>query len=246
MFRKSLLTMALLAVFGFVSAQSLQFEWNGYVYADGEEIICNEADLDVDEVMVHLQVRNTTDQAIYVVLMKEEIQTVEGANNYFCWGECYSSTVAVSEPVYLGGNELTDEYMMSLHASFDPDWTFDPAQWIQGTQIVKYTIYDERNESDKTSVIVKFVSDADAVSENTIAMGHAYPNPASSTVSFDVNYNGVASVALYNLLGQEVLSQDVNGSKVVLPVSDLNEGIYFCNLKVNGQVVKTEKFIVKK
>ncbi len=34
--------------------------------------------------------------------------------------------------------------------------------------------------------------------------------------------------------------------QVVLPVDNLNDGIYFCSIKLNGRAVKTEKFVVKK
>ena len=53
---------------------------------------------------------------------------------------------------------------------------------------------------------------------------------------------------MYNLLGQEVMREQLNNMQGVVSfsVADLNDGIYFCNLFVNGQAVKTEKFVVKK
>ena len=44
------------------------------------------------------------------------------------------------------------------------------------------------------------------------------------------------------------MSQDLNSlqGQAVLSVADLTEGIYFCNLKVDGRTVRTEKFIVRK
>jgi hypothetical protein len=44
------------------------------------------------------------------------------------------------------------------------------------------------------------------------------------------------------------MSQRLNNLQGVaaFSVADLNEGIYFCNLVVNGQAVKTEKFVVRK
>lgn len=246
MIRKSLLTMVLLAIFGFVSAQSLQFELNGHVYADGDEVLCNEPNLVFDEMIQHFQIRNNSSEAINVVVKKEEVEVLEGTMNYFCWGLCLSPEVYVSQPVPMEAGAVSGEEDFAIHVSFDPEWTMDPAQWLQGVVVIKYTAYNERNEDDKVSIIVKFESDITSVAENQVSMSQAYPNPASSVVRFNVNCEGLASVALYNLLGQEVLTQDVENDQVVLSVADLNEGIYFCNLKVNGQVVRTEKFIVKK
>ena len=55
-------------------------------------------------------------------------------------------------------------------------------------------------------------------------------------------------LTVYNLLGQEVMNQPVSGfhGQVSFAVDDLTEGIYFCNLTVNGRAMKTEKFIIKK
>ena len=53
---------------------------------------------------------------------------------------------------------------------------------------------------------------------------------------------------VYNLLGQEVKSTVVNGTqgKVVITLDDFQSGIYFCSFFMDGEMVKTEKFIVKK
>lgn len=247
MIRKSLLTLALMALVGFVSAQSLQFEWNGHVYENDEVIVCDEPNFDFNEMVQHMQIRNLSDEPINVVVMKKELEMVEGSSNYFCWGMCYGSSVFVSAPVEMAAGAVSAEGDLGFHHNYDPEFTFDPTQWLTGTSVVMYTAYNERNEADCVTITVKFVyGDDSAVEENQISFSHAYPNPASSVVRFDVNCEGVASVALYNLLGQEVMTQNVENGQVTLPVADLNEGIYFCNLKVNGQVVRTEKFIVKK
>ena len=69
-------------------------------------------------------------------------------------------------------------------------------------------------------------------------------------MNFDYNINAGdrASVSVYTLLGQEVRNQQVNTlqGRLSVSVADLNEGIYFCKLFVNGCAVKTEKFLVKK
>ena len=43
-------------------------------------------------------------------------------------------------------------------------------------------------------------------------------------------------------------SQLVNSrqSRINISVNDLQPGIYFCSFQVNNEVVKTEKFIVKR
>lgn len=234
MIRKSLLTLVLLAFAGFVSAQSLQFELNGEVFTDGQEITCTNDEYGFGEIIQHMSLRNISNNDLSVLVEKEIVQDMEGAMNTFCFGNCYGPDTFIGEPVRISAQSLnTDD--LSFHVIFEQF----------GSVVMKYYAYDSANPTDRVSIVVKFVYGDTGVSES-ISMSSAYPNPASSVVRFDVNCEGAASVELFNLLGQKVMNQSVENGQVVLSVADLNEGVYFCNLKVNGQVVKTEKFIVKK
>ncbi len=234
MIRKSLLTLVLLAFAGFVSAQSLQFELNGEVFTDGQEITCTNDEYGFGEIIQHMSVRNMADYDLAVVIEKEIVEDMEGAMNTFCFGNCYGPEMFISPSVRVAAHSLNEEDL-SFHVIFEQP----------GCVVMKYYAYPEVNPTERVSIVVKFVYDPTGVSES-ISMSSAYPNPASSVVRFDVNCEGAASVELFNLLGQKVMNQSVENGQVVLSVADLNEGVYFCNLKVNGQVVKTEKFIVKK
>ena len=55
-----------------------------------------------------------------------------------------------------------------------------------------------------------------------------------------------ATIAIYNMMGQEVIRQDVNDTHVSVNVSDLTDGIYFYSIIVNGDAVKTSKLVVRK
>ena len=120
---------------------------------------------------------------------------------------------------------------------------------VVGRTSMRVYAYARSNPDERISVV--FVADnATNTTENHLSLGHAYPNPASSQVHFDYkadNYSNV-NVVVYNLLGQEVKSQFVNGSQnhISIAVDDMQPGIYFCRFSINGEVVKTEKFIVKR
>lgn len=240
MMKKSIFTLAFLAVMAFASAQSLQFELDGYVFANDEMVFCfNE---EYGELVQHMQIRNLSGNDLNVVVERDEVSVAEGSINYFCWGMCFSPTVSVSRPpVPVAAGELTGEDALAFH--YMPEAS-------TGSSSIRYYAYDPEVEDSRISIIIVFNS-SENVSENAFAdMGCAYPNPASSAVHFNYELSaGVrASIAVYNLLGQEVLKQDLDAlqGQAVLSVADLTEGIYFCNLKVDGRTVKTEKFIVRK
>ena len=66
--------------------------------------------------------------------------------------------------------------------------------------------------------------------------------------AFDMDDDGNLTAVVYNIVGQEVLRKDLNANfgQMSLSVADLNDGIYFCTMMVNGSAYATQKFIVKK
>lgn len=243
MIKKTVFTLMLLAVMGYVSAQSLRFEWEEHVFAEGETIECTNDEYGYGEYIQHMQIRNLTSEPIKILIEKEVIQDLESVINSFCWGMCYGPDVFVSpNAVEVQANSLnTDD--LSFHALYsDPE--------VFGDVIIKYYAYEEHNPNDRISIIIRFRKSGEGVNETaSVHFGQPYPNPASSTVSFNYDLSGGnATAVIYNLVGQEVMRQEINTfeGKLSLLVSDLNDGIYFCSVMRNGQTLATVKFVVKK
>ena len=238
MLKKSLLIVILTAFVGMISAQTLQFEHDGHVYENGETIISpfNEA---FQEYVTELNIRNLTNDDINVIMEQDVLETAEGIMMQFCWGLCMvGSGHLVSQPVAVPAQTLSED-IVALHCSF-----------LEGeTGVVKaiYHAYDQNNPDNKISIIVLYGQTANTP-EYTVNLGQAYPHPATSQVHFDLQCNDNVEVVVYNLLGQEVKSQLVSAhqNRVNIAVDDLQAGIYFCRFTINGAVVRTEKFIVKR
>lgn len=242
MMKKSIFTLVLMAVIGCVSAQSLQFELNGTVYSEGETIECTTPN-EWGEYIQEMQLRNLTSDDLNVLVKKEVIEDLEGVMNFFCWGMCFGPDTYVSpNPVTVAANSITEEGALSFHAMFNDD--------VFGKVLVKFSAYDERHPEDAVTINVLFHKSGEGVHESSaVYVGQPYPNPASSMVSFDCNLQGSnVTAVVYNLLGQEVMRQDVNTfeGKLNLSVADLNDGIYFCSIMRDGQAISTVKFVVKK
>jgi len=235
MMKKTLLSIAFCVLVGFLSAQSLQFELDG---APCTKVICETAEWGImnQEMALH----NLTGETINVVVEKEEIQIMPETQNYFCWGMCYDPSVVIGRPVPLEGNTVSEPNALSFHHMVNE---------IPGTNIVRYHAYPDGQPENRVTVEVWFANNATNVSEDAISFGKAYPNPASTTVRFDIQNagNNVVTATIYNLLGQEIMSQTVSDmqSRIEFPVSHLQPGIYFCNFNIGGVTRKTEKFIVK-
>ena len=193
------------------------------------------------EYVQEMQIRNLTDQELNVVVEQDVLEPVEGAMVSLCWGLCLApANHLVSMPLPVAAQSLSDA-ALSFHCNFTEGET--------GVVKAVYYAYDENDPDNKISINVLFGQTA-GVAENTVTLGGAYPNPASSQVHFNFRANNTSDihVVVYNLLGQEVKSQVVNGTqgRIDIAVDDFQPGIYFCRFQVNNEVVKTEKFIVKR
>ena len=254
MLKKSLLTLALCSLFGFLSAQSLQF---GYFddevvfhgYANNQVVICdntpNSETFQID--FEKVGIKNLTGAALDVMVKKEEISLVPGTENSFCWGECYASfTFLSTHPITINANATSEPTALSFHHQIDPTWE---GNLLPGTSVVRYYAFPEGHPEDAAMLEVWFAYHAENVPEIPISFGKASPNPATSIVRFELQ-GGHAPVkaVVYNLLGQEVKSQTAYSvqDKIEFTVSDLQDGIYFCSFFINDEMVKTDKFIVKR
>ncbi|WP_052444423.1 M4 family metallopeptidase [Flammeovirga sp. OC4] len=72
-----------------------------------------------------------------------------------------------------------------------------------------------------------------------------YPNPAQSIINITTGvFAGNGTLSIFNINGQQVLSQSVDTEKVVIPVQTLQKGMYLIKVS-NALESKTKKFIVE-
>src|SRR5690554_67949 len=75
---------------------------------------------------------------------------------------------------------------------------------------------------------------------------NVYPNPATNFVNFEIDGLENGTVTINSITGQEVVNASfANGTKI--DVNHLNNGVYIYNVRnANGEVVKTNKLIIRK
>lgn len=73
-----------------------------------------------------------------------------------------------------------------------------------------------------------------SVNENVIEGFSFYPNPADETLNLS-SIDTIERVAIYNLLGQEVIGQNINATSSKLDIASLSTGAYLMKVTVNGQ-----------
>jgi hypothetical protein len=139
-------------------------------------------------------------------------------------------------------NELTDQYIQNSIAVYDPR-----------TDIANYT----NTTSDHGPVIARFELKADNLA--TIDFGNknkygvrTYPNPVTDQLNIVVKTeeNKNLKLKLYDLQGHLILnSVEINGgsekNETIIPIHNLQSGIYIYTLTENNKVIYSDKIIKK-
>ncbi len=225
-------------------APALKFKYEGKDIKAGSTIDIVH-DFASGEAMIELEIINNTENKFDGIWeMNDSINGRIGTHYCCCFGKCFGPNVVTKEfTLEVGETGAFSGHSMLLNN--------EPV----GTEItIAYTFYDVRNPEKKYTFTInlKYESTEAIADFNSVdVFSNAYPNPASSTVSFDYNmpYDAnSASIAIYNMMGQEVVRQNISigGSRADINVSDLNEGVYFYSLIVNNKTVKTNKFVVSR
>lgn len=243
-----LLSLIMMAFAGYVSAQSFTFEHNGETLEPGYYEVVGDIDYNTWDMQFIVDITNNSGAPINVTCARTITEQSEGTSFTMCFGELCGgpSTERLDADIASGASEEFSAHFVPL---FNEDFT----KPIYGSSMTVELCFFENIDDEPVVFTVKFICDDVSVNDYTDnkIFSNAYPNPAKNMVSFDYNMpNDVqtASVAIYNMMGQEVLKQDLNigGSRLDVNVSGLTDGVYFYSLIVNNQAVKTNKLVVSK
>ncbi|WP_250436742.1 T9SS type A sorting domain-containing protein [Hanstruepera flava] len=76
-----------------------------------------------------------------------------------------------------------------------------------------------------------------SVEENSVSNISIYPNPTNNILNFRSSFNEPLNLSIYNLLGQVVLSKNIDNN-TALDVSELSSGVYTIRLNNTNEVIK--------
>jgi hypothetical protein len=225
----------------FVGAQNFQI----YNLA-GEDISNMTIDLygsvDDQELLEEMKVQNISAVNHQVKFKKNHISLVPNTENFICVGQsCYPNSIMVSTPfIVFAGMLQTD--IASCH--YRPNGNV-------GSSTIMYTFMNDDQVSypgDSVSITVNYTITS-SIDEADATSFLVYPNPATNLVkfSYQVNTTKDSWFTIYNLLGNVVKTvrlEKTSGS-LDIPVSDLEAGIYFYTVSVNGKSIETSKLVIK-
>lgn len=210
---------------------------------EGGNVIRLNTHPDSGEMEVKMQVKNLKDEAIDVMVAKKVLIDLENSMNTFCWGACFPPNVdTCNSPLTIEAGAVNEN---DFSAHFNPNG-------VEGVAEIEYMIYDANNPSDKITIrLAIFSQDNTAINDLSAfaQLSAVYPNPVASSFSIDYSFEQLfaqTGLEIYNVTGARVAAYDIYGmsGRMDVAVDDLENGVYFCVLKAEGQVVKMNKFVI--
>lgn len=251
----STLIMAITVASGAV-AQSLYFNDAGGGSVDGTNIVVPGLPSNPN-LSVYLELGNSSGADLNVKVTRYEMTCVTGAENYFCWAQCYGN-VPGCDAGYAqfpdpGDVQWSDYLPISAGSSWPANGLYFGAYYIPngnvGASTYRFVAFDASDPNDSTWVDITFDISVGVDDENDIArISDAYPNPAinSTAIKYEFATDGDAVLDIYNMIGDRVKQLSVAGTEgtIEIDTEELESGIYFYSLYFNGEAIKSKKLIV--
>jgi hypothetical protein len=120
-------------------------------------------------------------------------------------------------------------------------------QGIAGISIIRYYFYNETGDS--THFVAKFNIYLTGIENNTAENLFSKPFPVPAKDNICIMASNIAGknaeIELNDILGNHIKRITIkNEGLVQIPVSELNNGVYFFTIKVNNQIIKSHKVII--
>lgn len=192
-----------------------------------------------------LQFKNNSNKPIQLIIRKSTSQIGTSQRNYFCPnGDCLDQSVE-DYIVKVEPGQTLGSLQVALEAGLVP-----------GVSSVKYIAFNKSNPNEILELDLNFVVEEKSAvtniySSRSINLQDVYPNPASeyAYINYKILSDEVkAKMVLHNVLGSPVAEYDLpsTDSKAKIRTEDLNSGIYFYTLYIDGKAVMTRKLVIKK
>ena len=73
----------------------------------------------------------------------------------------------------------------------------------------------------------------------------AYPNPATDVLNIQSNKYTIQNIVMLNALGQEIISKEVDTKNTSIDINNIENGVYYIALKIEGNLIHKKIEIVK-
>jgi hypothetical protein len=226
-------------------SQDLVIRYNGEIYNNNDTIFVEPRFLNSDDTY-YIDIENTTSQQLGIMVVRDPIILLSGATTQFCIGEsCLEGNVSVFPQLINAGENFSHAANgdQAFHLFYNPNGN-------KGISVLKFKLFDQTTPAIETNFYIYFDSRDVSVAKNSNSGNlNAYPNPASTKVTFDYNIpnlNSDALLVIRTITGTIITKELIgNNTKISISLENYNPGIYFYSIENEGKAIVTKKLIVK-
>lgn len=192
-----------------------------------------------------VQIRNTSNRAITLIIRKDDSQIGSTQKSLFCPdGNC--ETIQSDDlTLRLEPGQTIQSLILALEAGLVP-----------GYSTVRFTIVNKSNQLDSFGVELNFSIEEkplknDIYSSRFITIHDVYPNPVTDFAHIDYRLltdKVKAKIVIHNILGSALSEYELPylDNKVKIRAEEFTAGIYFYTLYLDNEGLMTRKLIVKR
>ncbi|MCB2218792.1 MAG: T9SS type A sorting domain-containing protein [Bacteroidetes bacterium] len=224
-------------VSAFAVGQSLVLSYEGEILEPNAEV--TKEGTATDEIIVEMDVTNTSGAAMDVLLQRYEEDMVPGSQSAICWGGlCYPPNVSLSpSATNIGaGQTVLAECQLHYYPNGNP-----------GVSTISYTLFDAANANDSVFVTVLYDGLMTSIEVNYGLEANVYPNPANEnvTIALEGEMNDNSIVELMTLTGAVVAKAEIHNNKARINTTNIAEGLYFYQVKSNQTATVSGRIIIQ-
>lgn len=165
-------------------------------------------------------------------------------SNAICWGLCFTTNIS-QNPVSFNRTIQpgeTDTAIVHVYPDLDG---------YTRTGFIDYVLFDYYNPDDSIAFRIDFKVNGQPLGQEELRKPSVsvYPNPATDllNVNYELAPGAKAQFELINIVGSKVLSAELDSrrSHTEIDLTNLNSGVYFYTLKVNGELAVSKKLVIK-
>lgn len=241
---KKIFTLLLATISLSAFSQALILRHDGIIYENNDTIYANPTLLNSDNTYF-VDIENTTSQSLGIMVVRNNIQLLNGATTQFCVGEsCYTDSASSFPQIINAGENYSEATYgdQAFHIFYNPNGNY-------GVSLLKFTLFDQTNPTISSIFYIRLDNSVSIQDNNIISTLNAYPNPASNRVTIEHNLksnSGKTELVIRNITGAVLYSTPINGSsKTNVSLENFSAGIYFYSVENQGKTITTKKLIVK-
>ncbi|WP_432671859.1 T9SS type A sorting domain-containing protein [Flavobacterium sp. SM2513] len=162
----------------------------------------------------------------------------KGSNSNFSWMGCNLKVMYGTSPYSTAMTTI-----IANHTDFYGPGVFETIPFTVSETGVYYFSFNVYSPANASSVFLDDIVIQENLSTNTNDYNQLsfYPNPVTDYLTISSN-NNITSIVLYNLLGQKVTTNNIEGHEVKIDMSALSAGTYIAKITANSSI-KTVKVI---